>query len=327
MYCSKCGKELKEDEKICSECNTTIKTNTTEQVKNTLKNFWNKAKETYKNAMPKIPTLELEFNEDIEKILLDMGFEWFYSNKNGEKLRLYKYYTDGVTVDKVEIETFSNDLADIYIFHQNEITSYELIIIQMMYDFIRLRNYIYVKYSGSTERTKLVDYCELKDINDKKSKNTNKILRTVEVKLNKSICENLKSQGFVEKYTYENDGKIQIELKKDEIALNMYYMSKDEMEHSTDEDATLRIAGGNVFGIPSYNNKVIHYILEILKFRENISISDYGSAISLTEFLSNLDFVFELSERQIERFEDKVADDKYNTKQQIGVNTKRIKRT
>ena len=327
MYCSKCGKELKEDEKICSKCNTTIKTSTTEQVKNTFKNFWNKAKETYKNAMPKIPTLEIEFNEDIEKILLNMGFEWFYSNKNGEKLRLYKYYTDGVNFGKIEIEIFPNDLADIYIFHHAGLLSCHQSLLLIMQDFIALKEYVYVKYSGSTERIKLVDYCNLVDIKNKKSKGTNVMPVNLKIKLDKSMMENLKNQGYVEKCTYENDGSIKIQLKKDEIEIDRYFKSKEEMEQGADEYGMLKVCSYKVFSESGYNNKVVYNILEILKYRENIKLSDLLSTVSLNEFLCRGDFIIQLSEKQIEGFEDKVADDKYNTKQQIGVNVKRIKRT
>lgn len=323
MYCSKCGKELKENEKICSECNTTIKTNTTEQVKNTLKNFWNKAKETYKNAMPKIPTLEIEFNEDIEKILLDMSFKCFYSNINGEKLRLYKYYVGGY---RVEIEIFMNDFADIYIYARRcDILNYALT--QIMYDIVKLKDYIYVRYLWSDERIKLLDFCTLSDIIP--SKESIKIKPKLIIQLNNNLCSKLEELGYTKKYNYKNDGSCELSLVKQEIDISCIFENSKDVNLAFDIEGHISISKN--YSTNYYNNNVIENILELLKIKEYIEISDYSnedfSKISLSSFLSKDSFIYELSQREIEEIEDEEFSIKFAMgSERTSINTKRTKR-
>ncbi len=310
MYCSKCGKELKEDEKFCSQCGTSVKSNNTEIVSENLKGlssklqgFINKAKDAcidaYKNGLPKIPTFEIEINEESEKLLQKLGYKWFHSNKNGEKLRLYKYYTDGTSIAKVEIDTFQDSLADMYIkFNHDSIIS----LTQIIYDFVRLRNYIYVRYQGSSDKTKLVDVLDLKDIID--NSETEKIdieASRFDINLSKEMYEELKMQGYVENCTYNNDGYVIIKLKKNELEFSIIFSSKEEMENSNSYKAEIKInAIKNIMN--ANNNNAFETILKILELRNyiNVSISECRrsgrikySTTTLNDFINESNCSFE----------------------------------
>lgn len=276
MYCTKCGKELKQDEKFCSECGTPVKTNNVGQVTETLKGFSsklqgfiNKAKETYVNSLPKIPTFEIDFNADSEKILQKLGYQWFYSNKNGEKLRLYKYYTDGTSIAKVEIETFTETLSDMYIkFNHDSIISLS----QIIYDFVRLRNYIYVRYQGSSDKTKLVDVATLNDIidnNETESKNVE--VSSFDISLTKEMYNSLKASGFTENIKYDNDGFVMVKIQKNELTISMIFNSKEEFDKSENLKGSIKInAIKNIMN--ANNNNAFETILKLLELRKYIKV-------------------------------------------------------
>lgn len=307
MYCSQCGKELKADEKFCSQCGKAIKNDTTEQIKDTvkdvgskLKGFWNKAKETcieaYKNAFPPVPNLEIEFNEEIEKILLDMGFKWFYSNINGEKLRLYKYYTGA---NRIEIETFANEMADIYVYATGE-SKIAYVLVQIMYDIIRLRKHIYVRYTNTDEKIKLIDFCNLHDIIDE---NTSYIVDKIcmSICINKDFLNNLTENGFTTEESYTNDGNYNVNLINGDINV---WLTLDSKEDLKGDDISLsnavNIKNPFIYNDNNYENNIVLNILKLLKIIKYLKISiwedkDNNSNIrktTLSSFLGNSDVEF-----------------------------------
>ena len=299
MYCTKCGKELKENEKFCSECGTPVKSNNAEQVTETLKGFssklhgfMNKVKDTYmegyKSAMPKIPIFEIELNVKSEKLLQELGYKWFYSNKNGEKLRLYKYYTDGTSIAKVEIETFTDTLSDMYIkFNHDSIISLS----QIIYDFIRLRNYIYVRYQGSSDKTKLVDVSALNDIVDNSETDKKNIeVSSFDISLSKKMYNSLKSNGFTENNTYGNDGFVKMKLKKNELVIVMTFNSKDDFDKSENLKGNIEInAIKNIMN--ANNNNAFETILKILELRKyiTVTVSEYRRSGRVKESTTTFD--------------------------------------
>ena len=307
MYCSKCGKELKEDEKFCSQCGTYIKKNNTSvtrdsssSITNKLQGFFNKAKETCvdlcNNFVPKVPVLEMEYSKEIEEILLNMGFKWAHSKINGYRLRLYKYYTDGIYIAKIEIETFSDKLSDVYIkldYDKNEILG------QIVYDIIRLRSYMYVRYTGTTESIKLIDFCNLNDIVDKNGNNKEEVSPAwFEVIINQNIYDQLEKDGYS---NCSNSSKA-IELKKEEIEIYAYFKSKNEMNLSN--NLTTKIAIKPDKNKCSTNNNLAALnIIEFLKLKDimRVEILKYADAynfthenISFYDFCCNLDFSFKM---------------------------------
>lgn len=329
MYCSKCGKELRQGENFCSKCGTPVANNSNSTVENNFKSklqgFWNKAKDAYKNAIPKTPTLEIMFNEQVEKQLLDMGFQWFYSNIDGEKLRLYKYYVGsaGKSISRIEIETFDNNFSDIYVC-QNIFGDYTEILAKIMYDLVKLRDNVYIRYVGEEQRIKLAELPEIANIVDNTSSENEFIEPNIEIMLNNKMINELEQGGYTKNYSYNNDGSCSLKLEKGHFTICLYVKNKNELDLNNNILAPLTIAEHKALNMNYYNNKLIENMLHLLKMNNVFILNGYAENTkrSLLEFLGNTNLSFQ-TDIDLEDYEDDDGDSIADIK----TNNKRAKRT
>lgn len=312
MNCKVCGEQVKRGEKFCNKCGAPImkvKENSVFQNNkflNSLSDKLDKAKKYGNNLKKEIKTdvnnfvvdvkedldreltMEVNYNKDNEETFINMGFEWIKNIDTGEELRLIKKYGE---ID-VEIETYNNELSDIYFKSESDIVD-DNQLISVIFDIIRLRNLIYVRYIGENEAKPIQEFAKIFNIIDIKNEKPIKINHSLNIYLNKNTVTKLQQEGF-KKFIDKDIGKARILcLEKESIKIK-----------ATTNERILNNSKFNVLGKleiynkPStfnpYDNSMLNNIIEILELKEVLLVKniDTEEMVTFTEFFNNTNILY-----------------------------------
>ncbi len=312
MNCKVCGEQVKRGEKFCNKCGAPImkvKENSVFQNNkflNSLSDKLDKAKKYGNNLKKEIKTdvnnfvvdvkedmdreltMEINYNKETENIFLNMGFEWIKNIETGEELRLIKKYGE---LD-VEIETYNNELSDIYFKYESNIIDNNQLI-SVIFDIIRLRNLIYVRYIGDNETKPIQEFAKIFNIIDIKNEKPIKINHSLNMFLNKTTVTKLQQNGF-KKFVDKDIGETStLCLEKENIKIKAPTTQRELSNPNFNVLGKLEFYNKPSIYNP-YDNSVLNNIIEILELKEILLVKnlDTEETVTFTEFFSNTSILY-----------------------------------
>ena len=91
-----------------------------------------------------------------------------------------------------------------------------------MYDLVKSRDNVYIRYVGEEQRIKLAELPEIANVVDNTSSENEFIEPRIEIMLNNKMINELKQDGYTKNYAYNNDGSCSLKLEKGHFTICLY---------------------------------------------------------------------------------------------------------